>query len=108
MEKKAITFSSVFFQMFAWNEISIPGFSDMPDSYAARKAKTKTPFICPVCGTLNRDSYQLKRHMRSHTGERPYTCSVCGKTFKRREHLTSHTSSVHDKPKGIDSEEFAT
>ncbi|XP_014025293.1 zinc finger and SCAN domain-containing protein 21 [Salmo salar] len=45
---------------------------------------------CPVCGTCFNQNEDLKRHMRSHTGENPYYCHDCGKTFIRSGHLKIH------------------
>ena len=32
----------------------------------------------------------MRRHAFTHSGEKPYNCVTCGKTFSRREHLSKH------------------
>ena len=49
-------------------------------------------FTCPVksCGRLFKRLEHLKRHVRTHTQERPYVCNVCGKKFSRSDNLAQY------------------
>ncbi|XP_038656612.1 zinc finger and BTB domain-containing protein 8A-like [Scyliorhinus canicula] len=55
----------------------------------------KMRFKCPFCTHTVKRKSDLKRHLRSHTGERPYPCDSCGKRFTRLEHLRSHVLTIH-------------
>ncbi|XP_061897127.1 zinc finger protein OZF-like isoform X8 [Entelurus aequoreus] len=48
------------------------------------------PFNCSVCGKTLSKKYILRIHMKLHTGETPYSCSVCAKGFVRNGDLTRH------------------
>ncbi|XP_035848879.1 zinc finger protein 234-like [Sander lucioperca] len=48
------------------------------------------PFSCSVCNKSFAQSGDLQRHMRTHTGETPFSCSECGQRFKQKSPLISH------------------
>ncbi|XP_061475883.1 zinc finger protein 287-like isoform X3 [Rhineura floridana] len=52
-----------------------------------RKGRKHT---CPECGHSSERLSEVISHMRVHTGERPYQCTDCGKTFRWRSNLNQH------------------
>lgn len=51
------------------------------------------PFSCSwdQCSKKFARSDELARHLRTHTGEKRFACPVCEKRFMRSDHLTKHT-----------------
>lgn len=77
----------------------------MEDGVAlGRDPSNKLCFICAMCDRIYTSKYSLERHVRCHTGEKPYICEVCNFSTSYREHMQRHMTSVHlivhsDEPK---------
>ena len=50
---------------------------------------------CLYCGRCFARKSTLDNHVRVHTGERPYSCSACGKSYKHSAGLWQHMAQTH-------------
>ena len=77
--------------------ISLPDAADCKDtvvsSVVVLSKSVKTLLTTPSQSKRSRSSM-------SESVERPFPCSVCGKSFKRKFHMTEHVKTVHSKDGG--------
>jgi C2H2 transcription facotor len=67
------------------------------DGDAASRKKKGQRFFCtgyPPCNLSFTRSEHLARHIRKHTGERPFQCH-CNRRFSRLDNLRQHAQTVH-------------
>ncbi|CAL2038804.1 unnamed protein product [Caenorhabditis brenneri] len=75
------------------NLVNSPSTSEKsaPTKVSKKHLQDKT-FGCPQegCSWIFSRSDELRRHMRTHTGVKPYPCKICNRSFSRSDHLITH------------------
>uniref|UniRef100_A0A3B3TGJ5 Zinc finger protein 236 n=1 Tax=Paramormyrops kingsleyae TaxID=1676925 RepID=A0A3B3TGJ5_9TELE len=64
--------------------------SEMKDKSVELESEPKFANRCNFCPKSFRKPSDLVRHIRIHTGERPYKCDACGKSFTVKSTLDCH------------------
>ncbi|KAI5949235.1 CAS5 [Candida theae] len=52
---------------------------------------------CPICNSRFQRPEHVKRHLKSHSSEKPFQCEEpnCGKCFNRKDNLKAHLKKIH-------------
>lgn len=71
------------------------GMDQLSETVSKVEQKPQKPgkYVCDYCGRACAKPSVLKKHIRSHTGERPYPCVPCGFSFKTKSNLYKHRKS---------------
>ena len=52
--------------------------------------------VCLFCMRKFWSAEDLRRHVRTHTGERPYECDICNRKFTLKHSMIRHRQKKHD------------
>lgn len=65
---------------------------DTPKAYELQQdeAYRVDPNKCPICNRLLSCRSALRQHYRTHTGERPFRCRLCARSFTTKGNLKTH------------------
>jgi len=74
--------------------------ANVAEKVPEKKEKTKLsydllPKQCSICNKSFRGKFDLNRHIRCHTKEKPFMCIICQKTFSQRSNGNTHVKLRH-------------
>ncbi|XP_068431342.1 zinc finger protein 40 isoform X2 [Clinocottus analis] len=77
------------------NQVQMTSVMNFGADQASKDQKPKKPgkYVCEYCSRACAKPSVLLKHIRSHTGERPYPCVTCGFSFKTKSNLYKHKKS---------------
>ncbi|XP_044264557.1 uncharacterized protein LOC123011263 [Tribolium madens] len=72
---------------------TILGGYESNDDYTYIRGRGRGRYVCDQCGIRCKKPSMLKKHIRTHSNDRPYTCNHCNFSFKTKGNLTKHMKS---------------
>ena len=75
----------------------------MPKAMHQRTHTGDKPLECEICGKRFSESSNLSKHRRTHNVKGMHECQLCGKDFHRLDQLRRHMGTNHkDRPAEVD------
>ncbi|XP_022822163.1 uncharacterized protein LOC111353391 [Spodoptera litura] len=71
----------------------VTGGFESNEEYTYVRGRGRGRYVCSECGIRCKKPSMLKKHIRTHTDVRPYTCVHCAFSFKTKGNLTKHMKS---------------
>ncbi|KAL7752384.1 DNA-binding transcription factor [Sorochytrium milnesiophthora] len=78
----------------------VPNMGPLADFAQATVNGDEIIFSCNTCSKMFTRIYNLKSHLKTHLGDKPFACEECGKAFLRKSDMARHTK-VHLKKKEV-------
>ncbi|KAF5292805.1 hypothetical protein FQA39_LY13850 [Lamprigera yunnana] len=72
---------------------SILGGYESNEDYTYVRGRGRGRYVCDQCGIRCKKPSMLKKHIKTHTNDRPFTCNHCNFSFKTKGNLTKHMKS---------------
>lgn len=73
----------------------------MQNGINALEKLEKDPLQCEVCLKYFSSKNNKKRHEMIHSGEKPFQCALCDRSFARKDHIQDHMERTHAAPSEI-------
>ncbi|XP_037792378.1 zinc finger protein 219-like [Penaeus monodon] len=73
---------------------SVPGQLD-DSGMSPHSSRPPMRFFCPVCPKGFRSKLDVERHLRTHTGEKPFQCPYCPHRSATKGNLKAHMRHIH-------------
>uniref|UniRef100_A0A182FIA2 Zinc finger protein 40 n=1 Tax=Anopheles albimanus TaxID=7167 RepID=A0A182FIA2_ANOAL len=74
-------------------ELGLSGGFESTEEYTYVRGRGRGKYVCKECGIRCKKPSMLKKHIRTHTDVRPYSCQYCSFHFKTKGNLTKHMKS---------------
>jgi hypothetical protein len=55
----------------------------------------KGNWACPYCGRIMNQGWLMRRHIKSHTGDKPFSCKFCPYSTIQKSNLKNHVKKSH-------------
>ncbi|XP_058466197.1 transcription factor HIVEP3 isoform X2 [Malaya genurostris] len=75
------------------SERTLSGGFESTEEYTYVRGRGRGKYVCKECGIRCKKPSMLKKHIRTHTDVRPYSCQHCSFHFKTKGNLTKHMKS---------------